>query len=138
MPMPLSQEIREKIINHNKNGANNKEIVKWLQVSKSSVERILKLYREENTIEPKPHNKGRKPAFGSEKLKEITSKIREQPDITLEELIDHFELDISVSALSRKLTKLNLTFKKRHCFQKSNSALTCNGFEASGWDIFHI
>ena len=138
MPLPLSEEIREKIIYHKENGAKNKEIVKWLRVSKRSVERIWRLYKEENTIEPKPHKKGRKPAFCSNKLEEIASKIAEQPDITLEELIEYFELNISISALSRKLKKLDLTFKKRHFSQKSNCALMCNGCEASGWDIFHI
>ena len=47
MPKPLSQDIRNLIIYHNKNGAKNTEIVKWLCVSKASVERILRLYREE-------------------------------------------------------------------------------------------
>jgi transposase len=138
MPAPLPIELRKKIIIHKQNGEKESDIAKWLLINKSTVTKIWRQYREENTIENKVHQRGRKPAFGSEKLEEITSKIREQPDITLEELIDHFELDISVSALSRKLSKLNLTFKKRHCSQKSNSAQTCNGSGASGWDIFHI
>ena len=138
MPTPLSKELREKIIYHKQNGEKNIEIAKWLQINEKSIRRIWKKYTEQNTIEPKPHNKGRKPAFCSEKMEQITAKIKEQPDITLEELVEHFRLDISISALSRKLTKLKLTFKKRHCFQKSNSELMYNGLEASGWDIFHI
>jgi transposase len=138
MPAPLPKEVREKIIIHKQNGEKESDIAKWLLINKSTVTKIWRQYREENTIENKAHQRGRKPAFSSEKLEEITSKIREQPDITLEELVDHFELDISVSALSRKLSKLNLTFKKRRYSQKNNSARTCNGFEGNGWDIFHI
>ena len=138
MPPPLSTETRELIIYHKENGAKNDEIAKWLQVTTRSVEKIWKLYKEENTIEPKPHNKGRKPAFCKKKLEAIATKIGEQPDITLEELVEHFNLNISISALSRKLKKLNLTFKKRHCSQKSSSARLSLGFGASGWDIFHI
>ena len=138
MLAPLSQEIREKIIYHKKVGAKNAEIIKWLRISKNSITRIWKLYKEEKTVAAKPHNKGRKPAFCDKKLEQITAKISEQPDITLEELVEHFNLNISISALSRKLKKLDLTFKKRHFFQKSNSARLSNGFGASGWDIFHI
>jgi arginine repressor len=43
----------------------------------------------------------------------MTEKIREQPDITLHELIDEFNLPISQSALCRRLRKLGLTFKKK-------------------------
>jgi len=138
MPMPLSKEIRKLIIYHKENGAKNREIANWLRITERSVERILRLYRERNTIEPKPHNKGRRPAFGCEKMEQIRARIAEQPDITLEELIEHFQLNISISALSRRLKKLDLTFKKRRCFQRSNSVPMSNGFAASGWDIFHI
>ena len=138
MPIPISQEMREKIIYHKKAGEKNADIIKWLRVSKNSITRIWKQYKEEKTIEPKPHNKGRKPAFYEKKLEAIRAKIAEQPDITLEELVEHFSLNISISALSRKLKKINLTFKKRHCSQRSSSARLSNGFGVSGWDIFHI
>jgi transposase len=138
MPKTISKELRELIIYHKENGVKNREIAEWLKITERSVERILKLHREQNTLDNKMHKCGRKPAFGDEKLEEIVAKIKEQPDITLEELVEHFELNISISALSRKLKKLDLTFKKRHFFQKSNSARTFNGFEGSGWDIFHI
>jgi len=74
MANSLSQEMREAIIYHKKNGAKNKEIVKWLRISEASVKRIWKLYREENTIAPKPLNRGRKPAFCDTKLNKINKK----------------------------------------------------------------
>jgi transposase len=132
MPKPLSQDIRELIIYHNKNGAKNTEIVKWLCVSKTSVERTLRIYREEKTTERKYYNSGRRPAFCEAKLNKIIEKIREQPDITLEEMIEQFHINISISALSRKLTKLDLTFKKRRYSVKSSSAQMCNGYAVNG------
>ena len=132
MPKPLSKEIRETIIYHHKNGAKNKEIEKWLRVSSSSVERIIRLQREEKPIEVQAYKRGRKPAFCEAKLNKITDRIREQPDITLEELKEEFHLNISISALCRKLLKRDLTFKKRRCSPKSSFARTSNGFEASG------
>jgi len=132
MPMPLSREIRERIIYHKKKGATNKEITEWLQVNKRSVERVWKIYKEKNSVEPKEHKRGRKPAFDTEVMDKITAKIKEQPDITLEELVETFDLNISISALCRKLQKLDLTFKKRHSFVKNNFAQTLLGFGESG------
>jgi transposase len=138
MPMPISKEKRELIIYHKKKGAKNREISEWLQITERSVERILKLYREEKTIAPKPHNKGRKPAFCRKKMERIIEKIREVPDITLEELVEEFNLKISKSALSRKLKKEGLTLKKRHYFVKNSSVPTCSGCGESGSDTLGI
>ena len=132
MPNPLSKEMREAIIYHKQNGAKNKEIAKWLLINEKSVKRIWKKYKEEKTIEVKAYRSGRRPAFCDVKLKKIVEKIREQPDITLEELIEQFHIKISISALSRKLTKLDLTFKKRRYFVKNNSALMFSGCVANG------
>jgi transposase len=132
MPNPLPQSVRENIIYHKKNGAKNEEIVSWLRVSKSSVKRIWRLYKDTNSCEEKSYKRGRKPAFCDAKMNKISDKISEQPDVTLEELKEQFHLNISISALCRKLIKRDLTFKKRRCSQRSNSARTCNGLEASG------
>jgi transposase len=132
MPMPLSQETREKIIYHKTAGAKNAEISKWLRVSTDSVKRIWKRYKDKNTITPKEYKRGRKPAFCDKKMNQIKAKIKEQPDITLEELVEQFNLQISISALCRKLIKLDLTFKKRRCLAKNNFAQMSNGFVVSG------
>ena len=135
MPKPLSREIRESIIYHKQNGVKNGEIAKWLRVSTRSVKRICNTYRKENSIAPKPQNSGRRPAFCDKKLELITAKVHEQPDVTLEELIDEFRLNISQSALCRKLIGKKLSFKKRRCSQRSSSALMLLGFAANGSDI---
>jgi len=71
------------------------------------------LYQETKTVEEKIYKKGRKPAFDEAKMSQIEEKIREQPDMALEELAEHFGLNISISALCRKLLKAKLSFKKR-------------------------
>ena len=135
MPKALSKETRENIIYHHKNGAKNTEIVKWLRISTASVERIIRLHREGKSIEEKIYKRGRKPAFCETKMNKILEKIRKQPDITLDELKEQFKLNISISALCRKLIKRELTFKKRLYFPKSSSARTSNGCAENGWNI---
>ena len=121
MPMPLSQDLRNKIVFHKTNGETNADIAHWLRINEKTVRRIWGLYKEKKSVEPKPHNKGRKPAFGQVIMDKIIEKIKEQSDITLEELVEEFDLKISISALCRKLKKLNLNRKKRHFFLKNNS-----------------
>jgi len=132
MPMPLSQETRNAIIFHKVNGETNADIAHWLRINEKSVRRILKLYREQNTVEPKPHNKGRKPAFGQDVMDKIIAKIKEQPDVTLEELVEEFNLNISISALCRKLKKLDLNFKKRHYSRKNSNEKMFKYFDRNG------
>ena len=112
MPEPLSNELRKKIIVHKQKGEKEADIAKWLLINQSTVTKIWRQFREEKTLESKVHKRGRKPAFCEAKMEKIREKIAEQPDITLEELVEVFDLKISISALSRKLTKADLTFKK--------------------------
>jgi hypothetical protein len=63
MPIPLSHEKRKLIVFHKENGEINDDVAHWLMINEKTVRRIRQLYKEQNTIEPQPHNKGRKPAF---------------------------------------------------------------------------
>jgi transposase len=132
MPAPLSKETRQKIVHHKENGEKESDIAKWLCVSESAVTKIWKLYKTKNTVKTMLHKRGRKPAFGVDIMDKIVKKIGEQPDITLEELVDEFGLGISISALSRKLAKLDLTFKKRLYLQKNNNVKMSKNSEQSG------
>ena len=132
MPMPLSLEARNAIIFHKMNGETNAKIAHWLRINEKTVRRILKLYQEQNSVEPKPHNRGRKPVFGQAVMDKIIARIKEQPDVTLEELVEEFNLNISISALCRKLQKLDLNFKKRHYSRKNSNEKMCKYFDGNG------
>jgi len=54
----------------------------------------------------------------------IVKKIKQQPDITLKELKEAFDLKISQAALCKRLKKLGLTFKKRHSTQVNKKETT--------------
>jgi len=98
-------------------GKNTKEIAEWLLVSTRTVERIWQKYKKQGYYEPEPLNCGRKPLVNTTTMDKVVEKIQEQPDITLQELIDTFKLPISQSALCRRLRKLGLTFEKRISIQ---------------------
>ena len=46
-------------------------------------------------------------------MKKVIAEIEKYPDITLGELREKFELNLSIPALSKKLKKLGFTYKKR-------------------------
>lgn len=70
-------------------------------------------YKKTGNIKPKPQNSGRKPLVTIEQMEQVINKIKFQPDITLNQLIDEFTLGISESALCKRLKVLGYTFKKR-------------------------
>jgi transposase len=65
----------------------------------------------------KRYSGGQKPLITEETMNKVVSRIKEEPDMTLLELIEEFSLPFSESALSRRLTKCGLTYKKRHSIQ---------------------
>ena len=113
MPAPLSNDIRKRIIAAKEQGSSHAKIAKEMQVSISAVTRLLALYRESGSVKPRPLNNGRKPRLDAAMLDKIRDRVREQPDISLPELIDEFSLPVSAPALCKTLNgKLGLRRKK--------------------------
>jgi transposase len=96
---PVSNDKRVAIVKHMQEGKNKDEVAIWLLVSERTVRRVWSKYQTQGYCEPEPLNCGRKPLVNKTTMDNITTKIREQPDITLLELIDEFKLPISKSAL---------------------------------------
>lgn len=113
MARPISNDKREAIIKHMQAGENKKEIAKWLFVCERTVTRIWNKFKAVGSYEPNPQNSGRKPMVSEETMNRVMAKRQQEPDKTLQELVDEFDLGISQSALCRRLIKSGLTFKKR-------------------------
>jgi transposase len=124
MEMVLSNEKRSDIIRHLESGEGIKDICKWFFVNESTVRRLWRRYKAAGCYKPLPLNNGRKPMVSEETMEKIIERIKEIPDMTLSEIVDEFELNISVSALCRRLIKRGLTFKKRRFIQKNNNGKT--------------
>lgn len=113
MPAPLSKDLRRRIIEAKERGESHAKISKELRVSISAVTRLLALYRESGSYDHRPMNNGRKPRLNEQTLQNIREKIEEQPDITLQEIIEKFALPVSVPALCKTINgKLGLRRKK--------------------------
>jgi transposase len=113
MAKPTSSEKRADIIKHMRAGETKENISKWLFVGIRTITRIWDKYMKTGSYEPNPPNSGRKPMVSEETMGNIVLAIKETPDMTLLETIDKFNLNISESALCRRLKKVGLTYKKR-------------------------
>jgi len=128
---PITIEKRELIINAKERGEKESDIARWLDISKSAVASIWGLFRRTNSIAPKPYL-GRKPVFTDDMKEKVVQRIKEQPDMTLEELIDELELPIQKSRLSEWLIERGLTYKKKRSTQRNNLEKTYNKSEKTG------
>ena len=115
--MPLSQDLRKRIVRLRKEEKlTQMQISERLLVPQSSVSRILAKHRETGSLEVgKPT--GRPREFTTENDAFIAEKIKNQPDITLYELIDKVEEEqgkkVSVTVIQCSIKRLGLTRKKR-------------------------
>jgi transposase len=121
---PIPVRVREAIVKHKQAGKSVSEIAKWLMIHKQTVSRVWQQFLTTGNVTPKPKNSGRKPKITPQTMENIFTKIEQQPDITINGLIDEFNLQVSESALSKRLKKSGLTYKKRLFIQKTKNAQT--------------
>ena len=122
MPAPLSMDLRKRIIEARKNGDTVAKIAREKNVSTSTINKLLALHQETGEYMPRPLNNGRKPRLTIEQLEAIKSRIIDQPDISLLELITQMQLPLCVSALCRIVNgKLGLRRKKNSSRSRTES-----------------
>ena len=90
MPIPLSNNFRQRIIESKLRGATENKIATEKEVSQSTVTKLWALYRETGSYSPRPNPRGRKPALSLEEMEQLREAIVQRPDITLAELIEQF------------------------------------------------
>jgi transposase len=115
-----SSDLREKVLQayRNKEGS-MMALSERFMVSLSFVFTLIKRFRQNGHINPKPHGGGRSSAIDDEGCRYITELVRCNIDLTLEELCGRYEeksgKKVSKSTMDRTLKKMNITRKKRRC-----------------------
>lgn len=121
MPKYITNEKRADIIFHKQDGKGNETIAEFLRVSVRTVYRVWRDYKIQGKIEANIHNCGRKSVISDKQKEEILEEIKKTPDITLNELIEKYDLKITESGLSKYLKALGLSYKKRVPIQLSKT-----------------
>ena len=109
----ISIEIRKLIMCAKAQGKNVVEIMNAYQVKRTTVYNLYKLVEETGSVVPRPHKGGRKAILNEERLKELEQLIIENSDITLAEIKEKMNLEISLCAISKTIkNKLHYRYKK--------------------------
>jgi transposase len=121
--IPISNEKRTLLIAAKKRNEKEENIAKWLDISKSSVGKIWKLYNDTGSYLPTPYP-GRQPLLTAEKWETVKELVAKEPDKTLDEIIEELDLPIRKSRLSVLLIESGYSFKKRRFIQPNKTART--------------
>jgi transposase len=115
---PHSIAFRQKIIEvHEVEGISQRKLAKRFNVALSFIQKLLKQYRETDSLAPKVRTQQTPAKLNDEHLTVLRRLVEERNDATLEELrkqlIHETGIDVSRSTVDRALDKLGLTLKKR-------------------------
>jgi transposase len=106
-------EIRDIISTDSKKGMTGLEIAKALNLPVRTVNGLLEHERETGSMAAMPH-KGRLPALNDKELEKLKQLIKDNPDMTLEEMEKKMGISIDISAMSRIVRfKLGFNLKKK-------------------------
>jgi transposase len=120
-----SNDLRERVVRAcDEKVGTRTEMAKLFGVSTAWIRRLLQRRRESGDFTARRRGGCKPPKFVGKKLEQLGAWVAEQPDITLQELLDRSGVDASVMAVHRALERLGCTRKKSPCTPPSRSAPT--------------
>lgn len=113
-----SADLRKRVLSaYSDRQGSMRQLAERFIVSLTFVFDVIKNFRQNGHISPKPHGGGNKPAINEEGCKIISEIIDKKPDMTLKELCEYYEdvsgKKVSKSAMDRTLKKMKITRKKK-------------------------
>src|SRR5436305_15298018 len=111
---PYSIDLRQRVAEAiDKKEGSLRQIARRFLVSLSFVTRLLGLRRQTGSVTPRPHRGGRRPALDEAAQQRLRELLREQPDLTLDELCQRLGQGCSRMAVWRALRKPKITRQKK-------------------------
>jgi len=115
-------ELRQRVLQAVDNGLGTREkIARMFKVSTFWIRKLLRQRNQTGDIAPLPCTQGRKPAFRGTDLELLDDFVKENPDLTLEEIKEHFsgKVDCSIVAVHNALKRLGWRYKKNR-YERAN------------------
>ena len=129
MSAAYSQDLRDRVLAAYDRGMKTAWIVEHFQVSPAWARRVKQRRRETGETTPRPRGGATIIKIDRQRLAEL---VREQPDATLEELVDRLGVDCRISAVSMALKRMAISFKKRSSTRPSRTGRTSPRSDSSG------
>ncbi len=109
----LHDETRKLLIEAWNKTHNAKEIAECFSVNTSTVYRLEKQMRETGSVKTRTSQRGRKHALTPEELQNIDRVVQQEPDITINEIMDTLQLKVSDETVRQAVLKLGYVYKKK-------------------------
>lgn len=119
----LHNEAREMMIKAYEKTGNAKEVAECYGVDVSTVYRLARQKKRTGSVKLRTNLRGRKAILSQEDLLNIDKTIQEQPDITIDEIIEKLNLHVSNETVRTTVIKLGYTYKKKslHASERERS-----------------
>jgi transposase len=108
-------DLRERIVAAYESGEGSYRVLATrFAVSRAVVGKLVRQQREQGTLQPQVHLRGRKPAIRGKTLERLRKHLAEHPDATLVERIAALGLKCSINTMWKTLRRLGWRYKKSH------------------------
>ena len=126
MGAPISKDLRKRVVAAYKAGRGTySELAELFGIGEASVDRWLRLDREQHSVEAAPHGGGNPAKVPRDRYPDLVRLVTEKPDRSVVEIRDEWErregVALSRSAMQRALLKAGFTWKKNAFVQASSS-----------------
>lgn len=110
----ISTDLRERIVGaYDRGDQTRQQIAERYDVSLGLVKKLLQQRQRTGDIAPRHRFSGRKPKITLQHQQRLQRLVRENPDMTLEELRDALGLGCTLQAVHYVLLRMKLPLKKR-------------------------
>ena len=112
----LSEDSKWRILRAVQRGERVTEVARIFGINRGSVYDIVNQYKETGSLEIRTSQRGRKPELTKEQLEEIRQAAIENPDITLSEIKEKFDLPVTTECIRQKLHEMGFRRKKKSLY----------------------
>lgn len=125
--MMLYNETRKLILEAHDKGISVNEIAKCYSVTPSSIYRLIERRDRTGDYTTRTNLRGRKPKLTDTDRQNIQNKIKEQPDLTCDDIVTELNLSVSPVTVWRFLKKQKYHFKKKSLHASEQERPRCEG-----------
>ena len=119
----LHNEARELLVEAYEKTGNAREVAECFGVDTSTVYRLNRQNKATGSVKLRTNTRGRKPLLSAEDLSNIDKVIQEQPDITIDEIIEKLDLHAANETVRKAVIKMGYVYKKKslHASERERS-----------------
>ena len=121
----LHNEARELLVEAYEKIGNAKEVAECFAVDKSTVYRLSRQKKATGSVKLRTNKRGRKPSLSPEDLSNIDKVIKEQSDITIDEIIEKLDLHVTNETVRKAVIKMGYVYKKKSLYASERERPRC-------------